>query len=204
MFIELTEILKCPRDHEESYVICGPVTMDGRDVVRGGIVCPTCRAEFPILDRVAWFGPPDAPGKNAVRPAPAGAAALTAQALLTLLDLEGAGGYVVTVGAAGRLGPALGAALPRVGVVGVNPPLDVAASSAFSILRSPAGFPVRRRSVRAVVIGDDAARDPWLAAGLAALLPGLRVVIEDETARAEGVAELARGAGVFVGEKRAR
>ena len=203
MFIELTEILKCPRDHEESYVICGPVTMDGRDVVRGGIVCPACRAEFPILDRVAWFGPPETPRTNAGSAAPS-LAALSVEALLTFLDLEGAGGYVVTVGAAGRLGPALGAALPRVGVVGVNPPLDVAPSSAFSILRSPAGFPVRRRSVRAVVIGDDAARDPWLAAALAALLPGLRVVIEDETARAEGVAELARGAGVFVGEKRAR
>ncbi|MFI5279838.1 MAG: Trm112 family protein [Gemmatimonadales bacterium] len=198
MFIELTEILRCPRDHEESYVICGPVTMEGRDVVRGGIVCPACRAEYPIVDRVAFFGPPDEPvrGAGEVR-----SPELTVEAVLAFLDLQGDGGYVVTVGAAGRLGPALGAALPRIGLVGVNPPVGIAPSDVFSVVVSPRALPVRARSVRAVVVGADVAQGAWLAASVAALLPGLRIVIEDEAASPAGITPLAVGGGVFVGEK---
>lgn len=201
MFIELTEILRCPRDHEESYVICGPVTMEGRDVVRGGIVCPACRAEYPIVDRVAFFGPPDEPVKGARAAAPS---ALTADGVLAFLDLQGEGGYVVTVGDAGRLGHALGEALPRVGLVGVNPPAGIAPSDAFSVIVSPRALPVRSRSVRAVLVGSDVAGGAWLESSVAALLPGLRIVIEDESACPEGIAPLAVGGGVLVGEKRAR
>jgi uncharacterized protein YbaR (Trm112 family) len=201
MFIEVTEILRCPRDHEESYVICGPVTMEGRDVVRGGIVCPACRAEYPIVDRVAFFGPPDEPVKGARAAAPS---ALTADAVLAFLDLQGDGGYVVTVGDAGRLGDALGAALPKVGLVGVNPPSGIAPSDAFSVIVSPRALPVRARSVRAVLVGSDVAAGAWLESSVAALLPGLRIVIEDESASPSGITPLAVGGGVLVGEKRAR
>jgi hypothetical protein len=37
--------------------------------------------------------------------------------------------------------------------------------------------------------------------GRAVLLRGLRAVIEDERASPDGISELARGAGLFVGEK---
>jgi uncharacterized protein YbaR (Trm112 family) len=198
MFIEITEILRCPRQHEESYVICGPVTMEGRDVVRGGIVCPACRAEYPIVDRIAFFGPPDEPVQGARA---AAASSLTAEAVVTFLDLQGEGGYVVTVGAAGRLGPALGAALPGVGIVAVNPPAGTAPSDGLSVIVSPRALPVRAKSVRAVVVGGDAAAGPWLDASVAALLPGLRIVVEDQAASPAGITRLAAGGGVFVGEK---
>jgi uncharacterized protein YbaR (Trm112 family) len=198
VFIELTEILKCPRDHAESYVICGPVTMEGRDVVRGGIVCPSCRAEFPIVDRVAFFGPPDEPVRGAVAAAPP---ALTVEGVLAFLDLQGDGGYVVTVGAPGRLGPALGAAMPKVRLVGVNPPAGAAPSDAFSVIVSPRALPIRARSVRAIILGAEVATGPWLESSVAALLPGLRIVIEDESASPAGITRLAAGGGVFVGEK---
>jgi len=58
--------------------------------------------------------------------------------------------------------------------------------------------------MRAVVLGADAAVEPWLAEGVRVLLRGLRYVVEDEHASPAGVAELARGAGLFVGEKRDR
>ena len=199
MFLELTEILKCPHPHDESYLICGPVTMDGRDVVRGGLACPACGAEYPIIDRVAWFAPPDERFPEAVAPG-----ALTAEAAATFLDLQGGGGYVMTVGAAGRIAAALAALLPGVGVAVVNPPGEVGPSAALSLLHSPRGMPVKRHSVRGAVVGADAAADPWLAASVAAVLTGLRVVVESEAAQPAGVVELVRGAGVLVGERRAR
>jgi hypothetical protein len=53
-------------------------------------------------------------------------------------------------------------------------------------------------------VGRDASEGPWLAAALGTLLPGLRAVIEDQDANPAGLVELARGAGVLVGERRAR
>lgn len=199
MFIEITEILRCPRDHAESYMICGPVTMDGRNVARGGLSCPVCGADYPILDGVAWFGPADEPVRGAIAAPPS---ALTSDGIQTFLGLEGGGGYLLLVGSVGRLGAELAASLPNTGIVGVNPPPDVVPAGLFSVLRSPRALPVRRHSVRGVVVGADAAVEPWLRAAIDTVLTGLRIVVEDEATHPAGVVHIARGAGVFVGERR--
>ncbi|HXY70165.1 MAG TPA: hypothetical protein VEH62_11995 [Gemmatimonadales bacterium] len=197
MFIELTEILKCPRDHAESYVVAAPIAMDGRRIVRGVVGCPECRAEFPVVDGVVYFGAPDrAPAAAA---APAAGPEYDAAALAGFLGLEGPGGYAALVGRAARHGPALPALVPGVHVVAVNPPAGVAPGSALSVLRCPGGLPFKTRHLRAVALGADHAGGPWLAEAARVLLPGLRLVVEDEGARAAGVTELARGAGMFVG-----
>jgi hypothetical protein len=197
MFLELTEALRCPAAHDESYVICAPVKMDGRDVVRGGLLCPVCRAEYAILDRVAWLAPP-------VPLSPAAPGPLTAEAAVTFLDLQGQGGFVVLVGNAGRLAPELAALLPGTGIACVNPPDGIEATESFSVVRSPHAWPVRRQAVRAVVVGADATGEPWLNAATGSVLNGLRMIVEDEAAEPAGMLELARGAGIFVGERRTR
>ncbi len=198
MFLDLTDILRCPRPHAEGYLICGPVTMDGRDVVRGGLLCPDCGTEYPILDGVAWFAPPPPAAAEPAAPA----SGLTADALHAFLDVQGPGGTALLLGEPGRLGADLAARLPGVQVVAVNPPEGVGPAPSFSVLRSPAGFPVRRHSVRAVVVGAAMAVEPWLSAAAGALLPGLRLVVEGDGELPGGVDELARGAGLVVGEKR--
>ena len=197
MFIELTEILKCPRDHRESYLVATPIAMDGRHIVRGVVGCPECRAEFPIVDGVAWFGPPDAPA------APVASPAYEADGLAAFLNLTGPGGYVVLAGAAARHAAALAAVVPGVHVVAVNAPGAPVPAPALSYLHAPAGLPLTSRSVRGVALGADAAGEPWLAEAARVLLPGLRLVVEGETVAPAGVAELARGAGVFVGVRTA-
>jgi hypothetical protein len=111
---------------------------------------------------------------------------------------------VLLVGEAGKLARDLAGRLDRVHVVAVNPPAEVQPDDGVSVLLSPSGLPVKRHSMRGVVVGPDAAGGPWLEAALGALLPGLRAVIESESAQPQGLAELARGAGVLVGEKRPR
>jgi len=95
VFIELTEILRCPRDHPESYLVAAPIAMDGRRIVRGVIGCPECRAEFPIVDGVAYF----AERPKAAQP-PASSPPYDVAALTAFLNLGGPGGYAVLVGAA--------------------------------------------------------------------------------------------------------
>ena len=194
MFIELTEILRCPRDHPESYMVAAPIAMDGRRIVRGVIGCPVCKAEFPIVEGVAYFaerpGAPHAPASPAYD-----VAALTA-----FLNLGGPGGYAVLVGAAARFATALAGAVAGVHFVAVNPPPDVVEGPALSVLVAGT-LPLKSATVRAVAVGADHAADPWPAEGARILLPGLRLVVEDERASVEGISELARGGGLFVGEK---
>ena len=83
----------------------------------------------------------------------------------------------------------------------VNAPPDVARSFDCSYVSCPDRIPLKAAQVRAVVLGAESAGAPWPAEAARVLLRGLRVVIEDERASPDGISELARGAGVFVGEK---
>ena len=199
MLLELTEILRCPRDHEESFVVCVAHRSEGRHVVAGVVGCPVCLAEFPIRDGVLEFAAH--PGAPVPPPEREGAEVLTADALATFLDLRGPGGYVVLAGGAGRLAPALTALLPGVHHVVVNAPRDAARSPDCSYVSCPDRIPVKAAQVRAAVLGAGCTGGPWPAEAARVLLRGLRVVIEDERASPDGISELARGAGVFVGEK---
>jgi hypothetical protein len=217
VFIELTEFLRCPNDHEEAHAVCLPLEMEGRVVVRGVIGCPVCQAEYAISDGVADFsegadartgGQADAPAPPSasppVRPFVSPPGPLTAAALATLLDLRGPGGFLLLLGAAARLGADLVPLVPDVHVVCLNAPEGTAWAPGCSLLRASGRIPLTASSMRAVVLGADAAAEPWLAEGVRVLLHGLRYVAEDEHASPAGVAELARGAGLFVGEKRGR
>ena len=201
MFIELTEILRCPRGHPESYLVAAPIVMDGRRIVRGVVGCPECRAEFPIVDSVAYFGAPDASRRGAAgasaRPAPE----YEAPGLAAFLNLDGPGGYAALVGRAARFGPRMPALIPGVHFVAVNPPAGVVPGEMLSVLESPFGLPFKSSNLRAVALGADCAGAPWLGEAVRVLLPGLRLMVEDERVGGEGLTDLARGAGMFVGLK---
>ena len=201
MFIELTEILRCPRDHAESYMVAAPMTMEGRLITRGVVGCPECRAEFPIVDGVAYFGAPGGPRGPATGASTASAPDYDASGLAAFLNLDGPGGYAALVGRAARFGPEMAALIPGVHFVAVNPPAGVGPGAMLSVLESPHGIPFKSSSLRAVALGADHAGEPWLGEASRVLLAGLRLVVEDERAEVEGVSALARGAGMFVGAK---
>lgn len=56
MHIEFIDLLRCPRPHEESWLIAAFTLMDGRLVIEGKLGCPVCGAEYPITGGVAAFG----------------------------------------------------------------------------------------------------------------------------------------------------
>ena len=194
MHIELTDLLRCPAGHEESFLVLLPEAMDGRRVMRGVLGCPACNAAYRITDGVAEFGAPPTP--------PAGAAApLGAEALGAFLDLQGRGGVVVLVGEAAAHAATYAALAEGVHVAAVNPPAGVTGSSQVSVLRTTAALPLKSRHVRGVALGADAASEPWLGEAIRVLLPGLRLVVADESVHPAGARELARGGGAFVGER---
>ncbi len=172
-----------------------PIAMDGRRIVRGVVGCPACNAEFPVVEGVAYFA-------RRAQPPRAGAAspAYDAAALASFLNLSGPGGYAVLVGGAARFGADIVAVVPGVHFVAVNPPPDVSEGPALSLLVA-AALPFKSATVRAVAVGADHADAAWLGEAGRILLPGLRLAVEDERASADGISELARGGGLFVGEK---
>ena len=192
MFIELTDHLCCTAPHDESFLVLLPGRMDGRLVVEGVLGCPVCQREVPVHEGVADFG--------GGTPA-AGPTGLAAEAAHALLGLEGPGGYLLLVGAAGSLAGGLAALLPGIRGVAVNPEAGMGDSPVASVLRADR-LPVRRASMRGAVISRDHAGDPeWLAATIGAVLPGLRVVAEGPVTGLPGIEILAEAGGWWVGRR---
>ncbi|HUG27304.1 MAG TPA: hypothetical protein VMK53_03325 [Gemmatimonadales bacterium] len=190
MFIELTDHLRCPADHDASFLVLLPTEMDGRLVRAGVLGCPICHQESSVEDGIVDFG--GAP------PAPA-ATGLAPEAAHALLGLDGPGGYVTLVGGAGALAEGLAALLPGVRFVLVNPPAGAAPTDSASVLRA-ARLPIKAAAMRGAVITADHAADPaWLEATLACVLPGLRVLVEGEAIDRAGVNLLAEAGGWWVG-----
>ncbi len=216
MHIELTEMLRCPEPHAESFLVLSTGEMLGRMVRSGILGCPVCRREYPIIRGVVWFSPaaPAVPGPMRVEPAaPAAPAApprslgpvprVDAQTLQALLDLSGPGGYVVLVGSAARHAVGLAGLMGGVHFVGVDAPPDSEELPVLSLLAGVALVPLRASMARGVVVGVERAAAPWLAEAHRVLLRGRRLVVEDEQAIApDGATRLAAAQGLWVGEKR--
>jgi uncharacterized protein YbaR (Trm112 family) len=197
--IELTEMLRCPEPHAETFLVLSTGTMLGRLVRSGVVACPACEREYPIVNGVVHFSG----GAVAAAPPPVPPPAPDGPTLQALLDLGGPGGYVVLLGRAARYAADLAGLMGGIHFVGVNAPADLDELPVLSLLRCEAMIPLRRAMARGVVVGSDRVAAPWLAEAQRVLLPGRRLVIEAETVTAPpGVTPLAAGRGLWVGEKR--
>ncbi len=166
MHIELTDHLRCPGEHPEAFLVLLPAVMNGRDVVAGDLGCPVCGWNTHWDEGVPDFGG----GTSSTA-----STALDLDAVLTLLGVEGPGGWVVLAGGIAVLAPDLAASLHGVSVVAVNPPAGVEADPLVQVIHS-ARWPIKRASMRGVAVGGDAAGFALEAIG--SVLPGLRAVGE--------------------------
>ncbi len=53
MYIELIDLLRCPREHEESWLVAAFNRMEGRFVIEGRLGCPVCSATYDITGGIA-------------------------------------------------------------------------------------------------------------------------------------------------------
>ena len=58
MFVELIELLRCPRPHEEAQLVASASRTEARHIVEGLLGCPVCGAEFRIVNGVVVFDEP--------------------------------------------------------------------------------------------------------------------------------------------------
>jgi uncharacterized protein YbaR (Trm112 family) len=195
MFIELTDQLRCPAAHAESFLVLIPDVMEGRRVLRGTLGCPVCHAEYRIDNGVADFGGTAPPGRRTGSPS----TRPDAGALLAFLALQGPGGFVGLIGEAARYVGGLAELLPGVHFALVNPPDATVAAAASSVLRA-FRVPFKAQSLRGVVLGPpESAEAHWQADAVRAVLPGLRAVGEGPVPVLEGFEMLGAADGWWVG-----
>lgn len=195
MFIELTDILRCPADHEEGVLVLLPDGVADRLVVSGQLGCMDCGRIYPVVEGVAQFG--EAPA------AATGNTRLTGAAMAAFLGLGGPGGFVALVGGAAAEWKALAAEQEGVHLVAVNSPDGMLAGRGVSVVRGGT-IPIRSRQLRGVVLGAGFASDPhWIREARRVLLPGRHLVGESDTPPADGLEVMASADGVWVGKTQA-
>lgn len=164
MHIELTDLLRCPKEHEESFLVLLPGKMAGRRVMTGELGCPVCQWATVWQDGVPDFGGGEAaPGEPPC----------DAEALLALLGLEGAGGWLALAGTMAALAPAVAALLPGVGIIAINPIPAILPADGVQLLKS-ASWPIKQHALRGLAIGSGA--EAWADQAVGSVLPGLRAV----------------------------
>jgi uncharacterized protein YbaR (Trm112 family) len=196
MFVEIVDALRCPRAHEESWLVLAARRTEDRHVLEGTLGCPVCRAEYPIQGGIADFTDPDAS-----EDATDGALRTLSPAdhLAAMLNLGDALGFAVLIGAWGARADELTGIIDAPPLLLVEPPAGVAMGHGLSGIRNDAKLPLATGAARAVA--TDAA-DPARVADAARITRvGGRLVAPAESRVPDGVRELARDGVVWVGER---
>lgn len=200
MLRDLLDALRCPRDHEESWLVAMVHHADGPLLREADLACPVCGAEFPVRGGVASFTVMDRPTLHTHEP---GATPTDDVGALRLAAQLGVTGGMLPILLAGRCATA-GAALaeyvdvPQIWVNGApeaaeRPPL-------LSRVEVGERLPLGVGTLAAAAV-DAAHATPALLAGLVrAVRQGGRIVAPAGTECPAGVRELARDDREWVAE----
>lgn len=208
MFIELLDTLRCVRTHEDSWLVGSFDELVDRHVIRGTLGCPVCSAEYPIRGGVVDFRGSGSAGadepqsgasaESVVQTMPDEAAAWR---LAALLDLSEPGGIVVLMGRWAAAAPSLESVATGGQFLLVNPTVPVFPFA--SAVRTETVLPLASGAARGVA--HDPGGPPGVSTTEAArvLRAGGRLVAGGAEPVPDQVAEIARDASEWVGERRA-
>lgn len=202
MFVELVDLLRCPRPHEDSWLVAAAVRQHERHIVTGTLGCPVCHAEYPVVDAVADFGrAPAAPGAALAIPhRDEGERAAEAMRLAALLDLTSPGGTVLLGPTWADCADAL-LALVDVRLLVLDPLAAPPLREALSAVHGGGALPVAAGALRAAALDANVADDARVAAVVRAVRSRGRVVAPAGVPLPDGVRELARDERQWVAER---
>ena len=98
MHRDLLDALRCPHQHDESWLVAMVSRANGAHLIDADLACPVCGADFPVRNGVAWFGAP---------PRASGDQAIDTERLAALLSVNGGSRPILLTGAYTRAGAAL-------------------------------------------------------------------------------------------------
>jgi hypothetical protein len=199
VFSELIESLRCVNAHEPTGLVAIADETVERDIIRGSLGCPTCKASYPIAAAVADFrleraGVPLAPAKTR----PADDLAMRAGALLGLAE---PGGVVVLAGEWAACAPEIAGIAEPVRVLALDAPPGIASGAGVSLARTAGEIPLRAGTARGIALDAAHATPGYLESAAAAVSPRGRLVAPASSPVPAGFTELARDARDWVAEK---
>ena len=201
MFMELVDTLRCPRPHEESWLVLSTRTVEARHVREGTLGCPVCKAEYPIHDGIADFRAKGATEVESGERAAFAGPLIGAESLAALLDLTDPKGFAVLVGRWAELADALIELADTPPLLLVDPPVGVEMQPGLSGVRCDVELPLAAGAARAIAVDTDAAARVRSAARVTRI--GGRVVAPATAPVPDGVRELVRDERVWVGAREA-
>jgi uncharacterized protein YbaR (Trm112 family) len=198
VFIDLVDDLRCPRPHEDTWLVAAADRSLDRDIIEGTLGCPICRAEYPIRAGVVWFTEPVA--RAAVPTADGTVDPERAMRLAAFLDLSDARGLALLTGSWGGAAELLRDVVPTDFVL-LNPRPPVGAGNGISVLEIGGGIPLAEATCRGVALDEAHAGPAYLDDAVRVLRPRGRLVAPASTPTPNGVTELARDDRLWVAER---
>jgi uncharacterized protein YbaR (Trm112 family) len=191
VFVPLVDSLRCPNPHDETWLVASIERADERDVKEGTLGCPSCYAEYPIVDGVVVFD------SAATRSAFIAPSEKDATRIAAALDLTDQRMTALLVGECGAHAPLVRAMSPAQLLL-LNPSDGVVSGDGVSIILSSA-VPIAASSMDAVAI--DARVSEATVASLRATLRGGRRMLGPASRPVPAfLTELARDADVWVAQ----
>jgi uncharacterized protein YbaR (Trm112 family) len=155
VFIELIDLLRCPNQHADSWMVAAFNKMDGRFVVDGRLGCPICSRNYEIRDGIADLRVEldDLPSSS--REPENGADGDAALRAAALLGLSSPRSLVLLVGAAAGLGEWI-SEMTEARVMAINPFDRISETERIASIRVNDRFPFAPVSVDAIMLDDSA------------------------------------------------
>lgn len=175
MFIELLDLLRCPKPHDDTWLVASFKTVSNRFVETGTLGCPICSAQYPIEDGVADFTEGvTSPSCEEQRAAASHRREELATRAGAFLDATEPGATVVLGGVWSYAAEEL-SNLAQVRVLAINPAPGVKETASVGLVRVAADIPLAADSCLGVAV------DAWfntkiVPAAARVVRPGGRVV----------------------------
>ena len=187
MFIELIDLLRCTRPHEDSWLVAAFHELRERDVIEGLLSCPVCNARYPITNGVAWFDvEPGTAGQSGTTPQPDG------MRVAAYLNLVEPGVVLLGGGWAGASDTIAGLGNT---VIAFNS-MTTASAPRVSRVRCDMIVPLARECLDGIAL--DSAEPALIESGARALKNGARMVAPAGVEVPDGLVELARDGSYWV------
>jgi uncharacterized protein YbaR (Trm112 family) len=199
MFIELVDALRCPNQHEESWLVVSATTLEERHIREGILGCPVCRSEYPVHGGIADFRRDQTSDAGSVSALPP--ALVRAEQLAAVMNLADPLGFAVLIGGWTIRGTELLALVDSPPLVLVDPPASVAMRPGLSGIRCDLSVPLAAGAARAVAVDTD--NEERIASAIRATRVGGRIVAPANAPLPDGVRELARDQTIWVGSREA-
>jgi uncharacterized protein YbaR (Trm112 family) len=195
LFIELIDSLRCPHEHEETWLVAAFNKMNGRYVIEGKLGCPVCSGQFTIEGGVPNLTVSARPHlREEIQQQPADPD--DAMRVSAFLNLSRQAGMVLLTGGYTSSAPGI-AELTGYRTIAVNPSAQLADSELVASVSADVRLPFAASSIDGIAMDHASA---FMHDAARVLKPGGRIVAPASETLPPGLRELARDESYVVAE----